>query len=251
MSGTRSPSPAAPATDPGRALLIVAHGECAGAGDNMLARELARRMKLAGAFNEVAIGYVRIAPSIEDAARGLASPSVLVYPLFMSDGYYVRQAIPERLGLRTGRDTWGHKVRIAPPLGVSPDLPVILDAALRSAAGAHGLDPGGAHVLLVAHGSTKSPHSADVARSIVQRVEAGRRFASVSLALLEEEPFLADALRDLPRPLLVLGLFAGEGLHGGDDLTEAVRALDDQQVFIVEQLGGYAGVIELIARSLA
>jgi sirohydrochlorin ferrochelatase len=217
----------------------------------MLARELARRMRHAGGFNEVAVGYIRIAPSIEDAARGLASPSVLVYPLFMSDGYYVRQAIPERLGLRAGRDSWGHRVKIAQPLGVSPDLPVILDAALRSAAGAHGLDALLTHVLLVAHGSTKSPHSADVARSIVRKVEDGGRFASVSLALLEEEPFLADALKSLLRPLLVLGLFAGEGLHGGDDVTEAVRALNDPAVFVVEQLGGYAGVIELIARSLA
>jgi hypothetical protein len=162
----------------------------------------------------------------------------------------VRQAIPERLGLRAGRDSWGHKVKIAEPLGVSPDLPTVLDAALRSAAGAHGLDPLLTHVLLVAHGSTKSPHSADVARSIVRKVEDGGRFASVSLALLEEEPFLADALKTLLRPLLVLGLFAGEGLHGGDDLTEAVRALNDPAVFVVEQLGGYAGVIELIARSL-
>jgi sirohydrochlorin ferrochelatase len=217
----------------------------------MLARELARRMRHAAGFDEVAVGYIRIAPSIEDAARGLSSPRVLVYPLFMSDGYYVRQAIPERLGLRAGRDNWGHKVQIAEPLGVSPELPALLDAALRSAAGAHGLDAPRTHVLLVAHGSTKSPHSADVARSIARKVEDGGRFASVSPALLEEEPFLAEALGSLPRPLLVLGLFAGEGLHGGDDLSAAVRVLNDPEVFVVEQLGGYAGVIELIARSLS
>ncbi|MFO1090630.1 MAG: CbiX/SirB N-terminal domain-containing protein [Hyphomicrobiales bacterium] len=249
MSGTRSHFPPARATDRCRGLLIVAHGECRGAGTNVLARELARRLLVSGAYEEVEIGYARATPSIEEAASRLSCREVSVYPLFMSDGYYVRNMIPERLRLSNGQDAFGHTVTIAKPLGLSRGLPGVIARGLQCASDSLGLKPQHVHVLFVAHGSTKSSNSADVARELLERVRRRSTFASFGLALLEGEPSLAVALRAAPRPLLVLGLFTGEGLHGGEDLHGAVQALHDPHVHVVDQLGGYAGVIELIVHS--
>lgn len=252
MSGTRSPSPPEPATRAGHgALLIAAHGDCGGDGGNVLASELARRARLSKLFDEVAVGYMRSKPSIEDAAAHIASDRIRLYPLFMSDGYYVRDAIPKRLGIQGGYDALGHAVTMDQPLGVHPGLPGLLLAAACGAALAAGVKPSSASLLLVAHGSGNSPHSADVARQVRDAMASPGKFVSVEAAFLEEAPLFGDALAATPRPVFVLGLFAGSGLHADEDVRRAVAELNDPSVHVVEQLGGYAGIIELVMSGLA
>jgi sirohydrochlorin cobaltochelatase len=251
MSGTRSAShPERAISAGGQALLIAAHGDCGGGRGNVLAMELARRMRLSHHYEEVVVGYIKGAPSIEQAAAGIAAARIHLLPLFMSDGYYVREAIPRRLGIKDGIDAMGHRVVIGTALGLLPELPRVLLEASVDAARAEGHVPSASTLLVVAHGSSKSPQSAETARSIAKQMSEHRVFSGVLTAFLEEEPFLAGVLASAPRPLFVLGLFAGCGLHGLEDLHEAVAALDDPEVCIVEQLGGYARVIELIAGRL-
>jgi sirohydrochlorin cobaltochelatase len=251
MSGTSSVSPPEPVTRPSsEAFLIVAHGDCGGPGGNVLATELARRMRLTGRYDEVAIGYLRCSPSIEEAAAGIASGRISLYPLFMSNGYYVSEVIPKRLGIQNAVDALGRCVAIREPLGLHPALPrLLLSAAIDAAAGKY-ISPHSATLLLVAHGSAHSLHSAAAARNIRDCMASRKLFAAIELALLEEEPFFVPALRTSPRPTFVLGLFAGEGMHAGEDIHGAVADLNDPDIHIIEQLGGYAEIIELIADQL-
>lgn len=251
MSGTRLPSPPEPAIDrKAEALLIVAHGDCGGQGGNVLANELARRIRLTRRFNEVSVGYLKSEPSIEEATAHIESTRLTLFPLFMSDGYYVQEAIPARLGIHDGRDSLGHSVEMRQPLGLMPSLPGLLARSVADAARSAGVPPLDANLLLVGHGNRKSPEAGAAAFAIAKEITASQLLGGVSVAFLEQPPFLPDALRDLPRPLFVLGLFAGCGLHGQDDLSAAVAGLKDRRVFLVEQMGGYAGVIELIKESL-
>ena len=252
MSGTRSHSPPAPATEAApEALLIAAHGDCGGAGGNILAGELARRVRLTRRFDEVAVGYMRGEPSIEDVAAHMSCPRIRIYPLLMSDGYYVREAIPRRLGLAGGRDPLGHQITIDQPLGLDPKLPGQLLSAAAGAAHSAGVAPAAAHLLLVAHGSANSSHSADVARLVAAAMSREMVFATVEAAFLEEAPLFRQALASSPRPVFVLGLFAGCGMHADDDIHRIAGEPKDPRVHIVEQLGGYAGVIELVVEALS
>ena len=74
------------------ALLIVAHAAGNG-GVAQLAAELARR-NVAG---EIGVGFIKGIPAIDEMLRALASPTVLVYPLFLSDGYFNRVRLPQLL----------------------------------------------------------------------------------------------------------------------------------------------------------
>jgi sirohydrochlorin cobaltochelatase len=251
MSGTRSHSPLAPVIRTGsEALLVAAHGECGGDGGNVLANELVRRIRLSRRFDEVALGYMRGHPSIEEAVAHIASDRIRLYPLFMSDGYYVNEAIPTRLGIKDGVDSFGHRVEIETPLGLHPKLPELLLSAAASAALGKGIAPSTATLLLAAHGSSKSPHAGEDARRIRDGIERESAFAKVDIAFLEEKPFFVDVLAESHRPTFVLGLFAGCGLHGDEDLHRMVSACGDPSVYVIEQLGGYAGIIELIAADL-
>jgi sirohydrochlorin cobaltochelatase len=232
-------------------LLIVAHGDCGGPGGNVLASELAHRLRQSGRFDEVAVGYLRCSPTIEEAAARITSGRMRLYPLFMSNGYYVGEAIPKRLEIKNGLDALGHYVSIEQPLGLHPGLPDLLLTAAANAATGRAIDPKSATLLLVAHGSANSQHSSAAAQAIQDRMADRNFFAAVKLSFLEEEPFFAAALKTTRRPTFVFGLFAGEGMHGGDDIRNAVAAQPETGIHVIEQLGGYAEVIELIVSQLS
>lgn len=241
----------APGGDRRPALLIVAHGERGGAGTNALVHAVARRLRDGRRFATVEVGFIRSEPSLEAAAAHIHARRLVIYPLFMSDGYYVRNAIPERLGISQGRDRTGRAVDIALPLGLDPALPTLIaDTALQAAART-GIEPAKSRLLLVAHGSSKSGYSAAAARKIAGRVATLAGFADVGVAFLEEEPMLVTALASLPGPALVLGLFAGDGLHGGEDLPQAIAQSRRNDLHFAGSLGTQAVLPDLIEQRLA
>jgi sirohydrochlorin ferrochelatase len=248
MSGTRQDSRPGPATR--GALLIAAHGDCGGEGNNVLANELARRIRKARCYDEVAVGFMRGGPTIEEAMSQICSEVVRVFPLFMSDGYYVRDAIPRRLAIKNGRDVFGHRVVIDRPLGLYPGLPILLSGAARRFIQTRGLSATQVTLLLVAHGSGKSEDSARIARAIGEDISRAQFFSEVKVAFLEEAPLFPDVLKHCRRPVVVLGLFAGNGMHADEDVRNMVKELSDPSVVVIEQLGGYADVIELIVSSI-
>jgi sirohydrochlorin ferrochelatase len=194
---------------------------------------------------------MRADPTISTAASGLMSENLRVYPLFMSNGYYVKDAIPKQLGVQGGKDSFGHSVITESPLGLDPSFPGLLHDAAQNAVLSKGYSPKHTDLLIVAHGSAETPDSARIARQIAAALAELEGFASVDTCFLEESPYYQERLKNCRRATAVLGLFAGCGLHAGDDLQQAMTVSCEFPVFQVEQLGGYAAIIEHIATSLA
>jgi len=228
-------------------LLIVAHGERGGSTENLLAHALAERVRASGRYAEVEVGFLRARPRVEAAAARIAAHELAVYPLFMSDGYYVRTAIPDRLGVSAE----GRRLRILSPLGVDPELPALIAGLARRAAERAGEESAATHLLLVAHGSSKSDESALAARAVAEKVANIADFALVDVAFLEEEPFLDEALLGLPGPAVLLGLFAGDGLHAGEDLPAAVAKSGRLDIALCGPIAAEPALLDLIEAALA
>jgi sirohydrochlorin cobaltochelatase len=252
MSGTRSPSQKAPATRPEReALLIVTHGDCGGARDNRLANVIAGRMRLTRRFSDVGIGYMRGTPDLATAAAGLRGDEVRICPLFTSDGYYVRQAIPERLAIANGgSDAGGRRFAIMAPTGLSARLPAIVAAGAGAAAHAAGMTPAAARLLIVAHGSSKDPASRQASEALAAAIRASNAFAGIDTAYLEEAPLLADQLAGLPGPVVVTGFFIGEGMHGAEDMAAAVERAGRDDLCLAPPLSRSHQLIEAICADI-
>lgn len=252
MCGTRSTSPKEPATEAQQpALLIVAHGERGGERTNLLPMHIADLARRSGRYSQVETGFIRSRPGVEEAASLIKSDRLVVYPLFMSDGYYVRRAIPEQLGLnKSGSDRWGRQVEVLQPPGISALFPASVGSIAGGAAARAGHDASGCHLLLVAHGSSKSASSRLATESVRNAVELDGEFAGVHIALLEEEPGLNEQLRKVPGPLIVIGLFAGEGMHGAEDMAQAVGASDRADLILADPLPRSGHFMHLIAKAL-
>lgn len=239
----------APATDAAAPpLVIIAHGDRGGERGNHLALRVAEKAGRLPGYRSVHTCFVRGEPTISTVAGELPRGGAVVYPLFMSDGYYVQHAIPQQMA---AGGSSAEEIRIMRPIGLSPLLPgIVTDLALRAADGA-AVEPDDAALLLVAHGSQKSPNSRNATLTVAQRVVERNVFGAVETAYLEETPFLADQLAGIERPLIIVGLFAGEGLHGAEDLPHAVTACGRSDIVLAEPLSRSAALIDLICSELS
>jgi sirohydrochlorin ferrochelatase len=105
-------------------------------------------------------------------------------------------------------------------------------------------------LVLLAHGSSSNPASRRAAERIAKSVARRNAFARVRPAFLEEAPFLGDAIAGWRGPALVIGLFAGEGLHGGDDVPQRVAELDRPDVAFVGNVGAFEILPDVIAAAI-
>jgi len=244
-TGTRSRQESA-----GDALLIIAHGDRGGMRDNRLAAEVARRMRRSGRFLDVGIAFVAGDPGIGEAAERLQGGAVRVCPLFMSDGYYVNKAIPEQLGLDSKGRAGGRRYMLLQPTGLNPRLPLIVADIAAGTAAAAGLAAAGVGLIIVAHGSSKDPASRRAAEAIAGAIAATGRFAGVDTAFLEEPPLLDERLSALSGPLIVAGLFIGEGMHGAEDMAAAVAATGRGDLFTAPPLARSEALVASICADI-
>jgi sirohydrochlorin ferrochelatase len=121
-------------------------------------------------------------------------------------------------------------------IGVRPVMARVIADIARAAAATAGLEPADAGILLVAHGSGKDPSSRNATASVARLVDERCEFRRIDCAFLEEPPFLPDALAAAAGPLVVVGMFIGEGLHGIEDLGAAVAATGRADITLASPL---------------
>src|SRR5262245_53897842 len=113
-------------------LLLAAHGERRADGDNAGVARLAGSLATKGVAEEIGFGFIKGSPTVDGAITALLSRDVIVYPLFLSDGYFTRVALPRLVEQAKGRDAT-RTIRILPPLGLEPALAdVIADEAVAA-----------------------------------------------------------------------------------------------------------------------
>jgi len=232
------------------ALLLAAHGERRADADNAGVARLAGRLVAADVAPEVGFGFIKGSPSVDEAIRALSSRDILVYPLFLADGYFTRVALPQLVEQARQQDV-ARTISILPPVGLEPALADLIADEAVAAALAHAIAPEATTVVLLAHGSTKDRASRTAAEQMAQRMRQRGCFRDTRIALLEEPPSLAEAIAGTRGPVIVVGLFAGEGVHGADDARRLVAELGRDDVVLVGPVGTFAGIDAVIAIAVA
>ncbi len=240
-------TPAEREARPATGILLVAHGD--GGADprdltiRRLADGLSARIPLPVAWATLkrpetfALARDRLIDA-EATAAGL-----LVMPLFMAEGWFVRRRLPTLLaehGLAAAR--------VLPAFGLDPGLPALLlrrIAALRAAAG----EPGAAaRLVLVAHGSasgdTSNRGNAEAIAAALARATGGAPI----LAFIEEAPRF-DAVIGTDGPEIVVGLFVSAGTHALDDVATRVAASPDV-VAHLPAIGEDDAVLDLVTAAI-
>ncbi|MEO3417378.1 CbiX/SirB N-terminal domain-containing protein [Roseovarius sp. CAU 1744] len=176
-----------------------------------------------------------------EAALARAGDTPFIYPLFMTDGWFVRSALPKRLG--------GAAAHILPPLGAEPALPDLVADILLDELQERGWHAAQTNLLVASHGSGRSPKSKQATEAFVDRLRQRISFAHVTTGYVEEAPFFADVAMAAPSQAICLPFFAAYGGHVKEDITEALAAARFAGPFL-DPIGTFDAVPALIADSL-
>lgn len=160
---------------------------------------------------------------IERRLEGMTA-APLVYPLFMSDGWFTETALPRRLK--------APGARILAPFGLDEALPALASASLTSLARDKDWAVEETEILVAAHGSASGRENP--ARRTERFAEALARLAPwrrIQVGFLEQEPQLSAIAATCAAQTICLPFFAAGGHHVTGDVPEDLAA------------GGFPGVI--------
>ena len=246
MSGIKLHSQKALVTDDDmvsapREALLVAHGQ---PGDfNPPEVELAR---LAVQVQERMTGWriqsatMACPGTLDTAAKGL-SRNAMVYPLFMTEGWFVHQALPERLA--------AYQLQFLPPFGTDPELPTLAALAIRREIALRGWTPEHTHIVVAAHGSRRSTQAADAVQQFTTALSSILPCPAIQAGFLDQDPPIARVATNLGRQALCLPFFARDGDHISKDIPDALTEAQFKGV-LLPILGQQPLVPDLIARTL-
>jgi sirohydrochlorin ferrochelatase len=229
------------------ALLIAAHGERSPDATNEGVKRIARTVSARGLVSQVAVGFINGVPTIGEAFAALNASRVMVYPLFASSGYFTRDRLVQLLDQANDED---RAVDVLPPLGLDPGLPDLVLSRAIGVARERGFAPAASTVILLAHGSRRNSASREATELVARAIENRAAFQKVGLALLEERPFLDEALAPVQGPAVVVGMFSGEGLHGASDAPRLIAELRRNDVAYAGVIGNFAGIEDLVATAV-
>lgn len=196
----------------------MAHGSpCAPLGPERALRELARAVAARLPEGWTVRGTtLAMKDGLHRAVRTLgARAPLLVYPLFMADGWFVNSELPRRLA-QVGAD----RCTALAPLGLDPRLHRLALWRARAVARRQG-NCADIAVLLAAHGSSGDPRPARAARQAAGALAASGAFREVRVGFVEEPPFLADAARGMGASIC-LPFFAMRAGHVERDVPTAL-----------------------------
>lgn len=230
------------------ALVLAAHGDRGGDAPNERLFAHADVLSERHDFACVATGVLNGEPALEDAlaqADACGAKQIVIYPMFMSAGYFVKTVLADRVAAAALKTPAG----IMQPLGLDKRLALLmLENSLRATKSAN-LEPAGARLLIVGHGSRDGTENAEATRRAARLLSPHSPFARVETAFIEETPFVADALRNYDGTSVVAGFLTGEGLHAGEDVPEIIRESGARALY-TGPIGGHPRVPELIASSI-
>ncbi|MGX9354521.1 sirohydrochlorin chelatase [Roseobacteraceae bacterium S113] len=193
------------------------------------------------------------APELEVHGVSLAEPRALeeiaailpegtpLYPLFMADGWFTQVQLPKRVGE-------ANLTRL-PPLGCDPALADFAAGWVSDVLSRCGWRAEDTQLVVCGHGSGRSPRPAAVTHDFAHKVQETMGFASLRTGFVEEAPFLAEVLSDLPYKTICLPFFATRRGHVLEDLPEAVAEAGFQGL-VLEPIGLHPCIPGFIAQRL-
>jgi sirohydrochlorin ferrochelatase len=161
-----------------------------------------------------------------------------VYPLFMSDGWFVSSNLPKRLAEAEGAD-----FVTLPPLGLDEGLPGLVRRVVMDELATRFMKPASSTVILTAHGSPRDPRPR--AAAMRQAALLNAEVKEVRIGFVDEVPHIRD-VSQIEGPAISLPLFAATNGHVRIDVAEALEAAGFSGP-ILPPIGEHPDIPELIA----
>lgn len=181
--------------------------------------------------------------SLETALGQFADP--VIFPFFMSDGWFTRVELPRRLAAAHKPDL--HRLSA---FGTLPETQDLAAEQVRAALSLRGLAARDTGLLIAAHGSGRSPHPAAVAFTFRTFIEESLDMKAIRVGFIEQHPEIDLVAEDMPVQSLCLPLFVAHWGHVESDVPAALERAGFAGDML-PALGQSHGAAQVIASAIA
>ena len=209
------------------ALVVLGHGTTLNDDSAAPVLQHAAELRRRKIFGEVRAAFWKQSPQVKNVLADISSPRIFIVPLFISEGYFSTQVIPQELGFqfpdRLSLVTRHSSLIYCRPVG-SHDLmtQVILARAaevVKQFPFPRAPKPAEITLFIAGHGTERNANSRKAIERQAELIRAKNTYAGVHDIFMEEEPRIGDCYAIAQtRNIVVVPFFISDGLHTAEDI---------------------------------
>jgi sirohydrochlorin cobaltochelatase len=212
------------------AVILAGHGSTLNTDSSLPVFKHAAELRRRNIFAEVREGFWKQEPQILRVLQELQAMIVYVVPVFISEGHFSENVIPEALGFgRLAQDSArvryerSRRFIYCRPIGSHPSMTEVLIArasdVIAKAPFPRAPAPKETTLCICGHGTDQNETSRLAVDRQVQLIRERRIYAAVDGVFMEEEPRIANCLAMAQtRNIVVVPFFISDGLHTQQDI---------------------------------
>jgi sirohydrochlorin cobaltochelatase len=235
-------------------LVVLGHGTTKNEDSAAPVYQHAAEIRRRNLFNNVREAFWKQEPRIADVLGSLRNPRVFIVPLFISEGYFSEQVIPEALGYKLSADPRS-RIRMVSgpdqtgegesralvycrPIGTHESMTAVLLARAQETVAKFPFPrapkPKETTLVVAGHGTERNENSRRNIDRQVELIRAAGGYGDVHAVFLDEEPRIPECYR-LARTkyLVVVPFFISDGMHTQEDIP---MLLGEPERFVRERL---------------
>jgi sirohydrochlorin cobaltochelatase len=229
------------------ALVLLGHGSTVNESSGDVVYQHARDLRSRNLFAEVREAFWKQQPKIKDVLSSVSASRIFIVPLFISQGYFSEEVIPDELGFkREGESEFSRTLQrgsqtliYCEPVGAHESMTSVLLERAREVVEKNPFPRApktkDLTLFIAGHGTEQNENSRASIQYQVELIRAQNLYAGVHAVFLEEAPKVSECFYLAEtRHIVVVPFFISEGIHTQEDIPVM---LGDSKRIVQQRLG--------------
>ncbi len=212
---------------PDAALVILGHGTALNDQSAAPVFQHAAELRRRKMFREVHEAFWKQEPHIKKVLAEISAPRIFIVPLFISEGYFSTQIIPQELGFNFPENlklkTENSEIYYCKPVGSDDSMTKVIlsraDEIAKKFPFPREPKKSDTTLFIAGHGTEKNKNSRKSIERQVELIRAAKIYADAHAIFMEESPRIAECYQIArTKNLVVVPFFVSDGLHVAEDI---------------------------------
>lgn len=209
------------------ALVVLGHGTTLNAESAVPVLQHTAELRRRKFFADVREGFWKQEPQIKNVLAEISAPRVFIVPLFISEGYFSTEVIPQELGfhfpdhlsLVTGHSSLFYCRPVGSHTSMTKVILARADEVMKKFPFPRAPKNSDTTLLIAGHGTGRNANSRQAVERQVELIRAQNIFAEVGAVFMEEVPFIKGCHENVKtKNVVVVPFFISAGLHAVEDI---------------------------------